>query len=67
MGVGAVAGLAVRQAFGGRRQVGQMLVQGAGALHVHGLAAHADAQGGQSAGFGEGEDGQVEILAVFGG
>lgn len=41
------------------------MVEGAAALDVHGLAAHADAEGGELAGLGEGEDGEVEILAVL--
>ena len=44
-----------------------MLVEGAAALDIHRLAAHADAKGGEGAGLGEGEDGEVEILAICGG
>jgi hypothetical protein len=65
MHVGAVTRAAVGETLAG--QVGQVLVEGAPALDVHGLAAHADAEGRQGAGFGEGEHGEVEVLAVPGG
>jgi hypothetical protein len=64
VGVNAVAGFAVGEAVG---EVGEMLVEGAAALDVHDLAAHADAEGGQGVAFGECEDGEVEVLAVFRG
>ena len=44
--------------------VGEVLVERAAALDVHGLAAHADAEGGELALFGECEHGQVEAGAV---